>query len=290
MKKIVSAGIGLLALTGAAAAADLPTKAPVYKAPPVIVDPWTWTGVYVGINAGYSWGRSDTHVDYFNSVTGLPIVPPAGSITDVKFNLNGGIAGAQIGGNWQNGIWVIGGEADIQWSGQKGSALFNCAAVAVLAGPCLPGFTFLPPGLGGATLALDQKLQWFGTVRARLGVTPAPTVLLYVTGGLAYGEIETSGVLNTTTIALVPVSTAFSQSNTKAGWTVGGGIEGRLSGNWTGKIEYLYMDLGTVSGTVIPPGGGALGLVAANWSSRITDNIVRVGLNYKFTPYVVAKY
>ena len=89
-------------------------------------------------------------------------------------------------------------------------------------------------------------------MRARLGVTPAPTVLAYVTGGLAYGEIETSGILSTTTILLVPVSTAFSQSNTKAGWTVGGGIEGRLSANWTGKIEYLYMDLGTVSGTVIP--------------------------------------
>ena len=94
MRKIVSAEIGLLALTGMAAAADLPAKAPVYKAPPVIVDPWTWTGFYIGLNAGYSWGRSDTHVDYFTSPGGLPIVPPAGSITDVKFDLNGGIAGA----------------------------------------------------------------------------------------------------------------------------------------------------------------------------------------------------
>ncbi len=90
MKKIVSAGIALLALTGTAAAADLPRKAPVYKAPPPIVDPWTWTGVYIGLNAGYSWGRSDTHVDYFTSPGGLPIVPPPGSITDVKFDLNGG--------------------------------------------------------------------------------------------------------------------------------------------------------------------------------------------------------
>jgi len=285
MKKIISAGIGLLALTGAAAAADLPVKAPVYKAPPVIVDPWTWTGVYVGVNAGYSWGRSNTHVDYFNTVTGLPIAPPAGSITDVKFNLNGGIAGAQIGANWQNGIWVIGGEADIQWSGQKGSALFTCAVApgGGVAGPCFPNLTFTPPGLAGATLALDQKLQWFGTVRARLGVTPAPTVLLYVTGGLAYGEIETSGIL---TGGFPLTSVSFSQSTTKSGWTVGGGVEGRLSGNWTGKIEYLYMDLGTVSGTVV----NTPALIGANWSSHITDNILRVGLNYKFTPYVVAKY
>ena len=74
---------------------------------------------------------------------------------------------------------------------------------------------------------------------------------------------------------------AFSHSNTKTGWTVGGGIEGRLSGNWTGKIEYLYMDLGTVSGTVIHTAAG----IGANWSSDITDNILRVGLNYKFRPY-----
>jgi outer membrane immunogenic protein len=286
MKKLVSAGIALLAVTGVAAAADLPTKAPVYKAPPPIVDPWTWTGVYIGINAGYSWGRSDTHVDYFTSPGGLPIVPPAGSITDVKFDLNGGIAGAQIGANWQNGIWVIGGEADIQWSGQKGSALFSCAVApgGGVAGPCFPGLTFTPPGLTAATFALDQKLEWFGTVRARLGVTPAPTVLLYVTGGLAYGEIETNGIL---TAGFPLTSVAFSQSNTKAGWTVGGGIEGRLGGNWTGKIEYLYMDLGSISGTVINTPAG----IGANWSSDITDNILRVGLNYKFGPYpVVAKY
>ena len=286
MKKIVSAVIGLLALTGMATAADLPAKAPVYKAPPVIVDPWSWTGVYIGLNAGYSWGKSQTDVSYFNAVTGLPIAPPAGSITSADFKLNGGVAGGQIGYNWQSGIWVGGIEADLQWSGQKGSAFFSCAAVPVTAGPCLPGLTFLPAGVTGASLAFDQKLQWFGTVRGRLGVTPAPTVLLYVTGGLAYGEIKTDGTFSSVTPALVVVSSAFSQSTTKTGWTVGGGIEGRLSGNWTGKIEYLYMDLGTVSGTVVIPA-----LIGANWSSHITDNIVRVGLNYKFGPYpVIAKY
>jgi outer membrane immunogenic protein len=285
-KMIVGAGIALLALTGTAAAADLPKKAPVYKAPPPIVDPWTWTGVYIGVNAGYSWGRSDTHVDYFTSPGGLPIVPPPGSITDVKFDLNGGIAGAQIGANWQSGVWVIGGEADIQWSGQKGSADFLCATVtATVPGACL-GSTFVPPGVTGASLALDQKLEWFGTVRARLGVTPAPTVLLYVTGGLAYGEIQTDAILTGRTPAGVASSVAASFSETKAGWTVGAGIEGRLGGNWTGKIEYLYMDLGSVSGTII----NTPALIGANWSSDITDNIVRVGLNYKFQPYVVAKY
>ncbi len=283
MRKILAAGIGVLALAAAmqpAAAADLPVKAPVYKAPPVYIDPWTWTGVYIGLNAGYSWGRSRTHVDYFNSLTGLPIAPPAGSITDVDFNLNGGIAGGQIGYNWQASNWVGGIEADIQWSGQKGSADFFCARNPVGApGPCLPTLTGTLPGTTGTTLLLDQRLRWFGTLRGRLGVLFAPTVLAYVTGGLAYGEIKTEGTLNGFDGNQVPQNIAFSHSVTKGGWTVGGGLEGRLAGNWTGKIEYLYMDLGTVSGTVVIPA-----LVGANYSSRITDNILRVGINYKFGP------
>jgi outer membrane immunogenic protein len=102
-----------------AAAADLARKAPVYKAPPPIIDPWTWTGIYVGLNAGYSWGKSRTTVDYFNTLTGLPIVAPPGSITSVDFNLNGGIAGAQIGANLQTDFIVWGIEADISGRARK---------------------------------------------------------------------------------------------------------------------------------------------------------------------------
>jgi outer membrane immunogenic protein len=288
MRKIFAAGIGAIAMAVAlpAAAADLPKKAPIYKAPPVVVDPWTWTGIYIGLNGGYSWGRSRTHVDYFNTLTGLAIVPPPGSITDVDFNLNGGIFGGQIGGNMEiNRIFLIGLEADLQWSGQKGSADFRCAAVAILAGPCLPGLTFLPAAAaGGTTLHLDQKLEWFGTVRGRLGVLFAPTVVGYVTGGWAFGEIQTDGTLSGFTPAAVPVSTVFSHSQTKSGWTIGDGIEGRLWDNWTGKLEYLYMDLGTVAGTASLAPASTIGI---NYSSRITDNIIRVGINYKFGPYPV---
>jgi outer membrane immunogenic protein len=285
MKKIVSAGLGLLAFAIPAAAADLAPKAPVYKAPPPIIDPWTWTGIYVGLNLGYSWGKSETHVDYFNSLTLAPIIPPPGSITDADIKLDGWIGGGQIGGNLEiNRSWLIGLEADVQWSGQKGSALFTCAPTGVaFLFPCIPGATALPPGAPGQTLSLDQKLEWFGTLRARLGVLFAPTVVGYVTGGLAYGEIETNGVLVNTPFAGPVVTTLFSHSETKSGWTLGGGLEGRLWDNWTGKIEYLYMDLGTVSGVVSPAPPGFF-LIGAAYSSRITDNILRVGINYKFRP------
>ncbi|WP_271611417.1 outer membrane protein [Bradyrhizobium sp. CCBAU 21360] len=183
MKRIVmgmAAAMSLFA-TGALAA-DIAAR-PYVKAP--IVDPvWSWTGWYVGANGGYSWGRSRTDVSYFNTPTGTPIAPPAGSITSAAFDMNGGIAGGQAGYNWQRDNWVFGVEGDLQWSGEKGGAGYSCvgAPIAPGAGPCLPTFTFLPPGgLAGTTLSVDQKLQWFGTVRGRVGILATPKVLFYGT-------------------------------------------------------------------------------------------------------------
>jgi outer membrane immunogenic protein len=272
---LVALGLGTIA----ANAADL---RPVYKAPVPVAPVWSWTGFYVGGNAGYSWGRSETDVGYYNTTTGLPIVAPAGSITSADFNMDGWVAGVQAGYNWQTGNWVLGVEADFQWTGQDGGADFRCASVT-LGGACLPGLTFLPPGVTGTSLALSQSLEWFGTFRGRLGYTVAPTVLLYVTGGLAYGEIETSGTLTGASLNGLPTVASFSNSTTKTGWTVGAGVEARIVGNWTGKLEYLYVDLGSVSGSV--SGLTAVPLpfaVGATYTSDITDHILRAGVNYKF--------
>jgi outer membrane immunogenic protein len=274
MKNFVSALLALVALVAVAPAyaADLPVKAPV----PVVVDPG-WRGFYVGVNVGYSWGNSDTDVSYATFPGGVPIVPPPGSIISGSFDIDGVIAGLQAGYNWQHDKWVFGIEGDFQWSGQKGSGDFLCHST-IIGGPCLPGLTFLPPGVGGTTLSLDQKLQWFGTLRGRVGILPAPTWLLYVTGGLAVGKIKTDATLSGFTPAAVPVSASASDSETNAGWTLGAGIEGVISGKWTGKIEYLYIDFGDVSGNVALPVPG----IQASYTSHITDNIVRVGLNYRF--------
>jgi len=274
-----------VAIAAPALAADLPVKARPMPAP---IPVWTWDGFYIGINGGYSWGRSNTTVSYFNTITGAPIIPPAGSITDAGFNLDGGVFGGQIGYNWQFSSWLFGLEADAQWSGQKGSAAFLCSAAGLLPGACFPGSTFLPVGTLGVGLAVDKKLEWFGTVRGRLGVLASPTWLLYVTGGLAFGEVQTDAVLTSITAGGAVVALAGSSSKTHAGWTIGGGIEGNLGGNWTAKAEYLYMDLGTFDTTVTVPAA----LIGANISSRVTDNIFRVGINYHFSPPagVVARY
>jgi outer membrane immunogenic protein len=281
MNKLLTAFVALtsFAIASAAGAADMALKAPP---PPVDTG---WTGGYLGLDGGYSWGRSSTNVTFFNSATGVPIVPPPGSITSSRFNLNGGVFGGQIGYNWQSGNVVFGLETDLQWSGERGSANYLCAATAT-GGGCLPGLTFLPAGATGVSLALSEGIQWFGTFRGRVGVTATPGVLLYVTGGGAYGEIKESGVLSGFTPGGVATTLAFSNSTTKGGWTLGGGLEGRFgSSRWTGKIEYLYVDYGNVNATA----NSLLAGVGANIASRVTDNILRVGVNYHFNGPMAVK-
>ncbi|MCJ9701551.1 outer membrane protein [Bradyrhizobium sp. SHOUNA76] len=292
MKRIVigmAAAMSLFA-TGALAA-DIAAR-PYVKAP--IVDPvWSWTGWYVGGNAGYSWGRSRTDVNYFSSATGAPIAPPAGSITSGSFDMNGAIAGGQAGYNWQNANWVYGIEGDLQWSGERGSRGYSCVGTVFPAGGvCLPGLTFLPAGgLAGTTLTVDQHLQWFGTVRGRVGILATPKVLFYGTGGLAFGEIKTTGSMGGfigTPPLGAPIASIASTSTTRVGWTAGVGVEGKITRNWSAKLEYLYMDLGRYNAgtfTLAP----ALP-ISASVSSHFTDHILRVGFNYQFDGPIVAKY
>jgi outer membrane immunogenic protein len=278
----------LIALFGAtsAFAADLPAR--TYTKAPVYVDPgYNWTGFYIGGNVGYSWGRSSDTSTLTNGA-GATLFASGGSS-----NLDGVIGGGQIGYNWQvQQSWVWGFEADIQGSDEKGSRGFTCPI-----GICTPdrappiaGIGVFPGPGPAVPVALSQKIDWFGTVRARAGVLATPRVLFYATGGLAYGEVnssETIGALG-----------GFSNNTTNVGWTVGAGVEGAIGGNWTAKLEYLYVDLGRVSGsfaTTIPAFGAGLvasGTLTSGYSSRITDNILRVGVNYKFdgTGPVVARY
>ena len=288
--RILLGGLAALTLSAASTmAADIPARMPV-KAPVMVAEVYNWTGFYIGGNGGYSWGRSRSDVNFFNSTTGVAIVPPAGSATSNSFNLNGGVAGGQAGYNWQTGIWVVGLETDLQWSGERGSANFSCAPVAVVGGVCLPGATFLPTSFTGTNVTVDQKIEWFGTFRARAGVLMAPSILAYVTGGLAYGSVKTDmGISSTlaTTLAGTPVSASSSTSSLHAGWTIGGGVEAMFAGNWSAKLEYLYVDLGTFNSTVAL----AAPAIGANFSSRVTDNIFRAGINYHFNAGpVVARY
>jgi outer membrane immunogenic protein len=301
----VAIAVGSIASVGAAAAADM--SAPVYtKAPPMVAAVYDWTGFYIGGNIGYSWGRSATTQSFSDATSGALL-----SSTASKFDLDGVIGGGQAGYNWQKSNWVFGVEADIQASGEKGSTNSVCpggsATATTLVGlssACAVGHLGDTAPFNVAafpvTNSLSEKIEWFGTVRGRIGPTITPTILAYVTGGLAYGQVKASDTVAGTNIVglqgvngstLVPVGVSFGSSSTRIGWTVGAGVESVLSGNWTAKIEYLYMDLGNVSGSFVTPIVAPSGaFVTSSYSSHITDNILRVGVNYRWGGPVVAKY
>jgi outer membrane immunogenic protein len=246
----------------AVAAVTAPAASPVfYRAPQAPTVSWNWTGFYAGGNVGYGVARDPTtKVGIFNT-TSNPIL-------DEAFYLmpQGVIGGGQIGYNWQSSIIVLGVEADLQTSHQHDNQ--TCATVC-------------DPTPGGSIALIQQQLPWFGTVRARAGWTNGPT-LLYLTGGGAYGKVATTitqSDFNGIPLLLKP----FNFSEERAGWVFGGGLENQLIGNWTAKVEYLLINLGSWVGTYtnpLPPAGGFVATHSV--ASSTIDHVVRVGLNYKF--------
>jgi outer membrane immunogenic protein len=273
MKRIL---IGMTAvaslLATSAFAADLPMQS--YTKAPVFAEPlFNWTGFYIGGNLGYSLGSSSNTETISNSRTGATVANGA-----ARDNVNGLIGGGQLGYNWQMSRWVAGLEGDFQGSREVGFANFVCLGCG--------------DGPSNLTSTLTQHLAWFGTVRGRAGILVTPAVLLYGTGGLAYGEVDTAGSISGPTLQ-GPGSAVFPNlTSTRVGWTAGAGIEGVIGGNWTAKLEYLYMDLGTAgfgplaTNILVPVRTNA----GVSYSSHFTDNIQRVGINYKFDGPVLARY
>ena len=257
MNKLLITGVALAALIGTPAlAADMRLKAP----PP---PPWNWNGFYVGLNAGYSVAD-----DPFNQT-----LVSAGTVASSSINSratpNGGLFGGQAGYNYQTGNIVFGVEGDLQWSGEHDTA--GCGL------QCLSG-----GGIGVATLgSVEQRIKWFGTARGRIGWTNNDW-LLYITGGAAWSGIDATTAVN---IMGIGVGGAFSNTTsfTKSGAVIGGGTEVHLGGQWTAKVEYLYMDLGGISDTLVITGlgVGVGGTATLTTNSKIHDNIIRAGLNFK---------
>jgi outer membrane immunogenic protein len=278
MKRTLIAGAAFASLLVAtsASAADLP----VYTKAPAVAAVYDWTGFYIGTNLGYSWGRGSTNgtatgTQTVTSNLAPTTVTPVSGLLSGRADVNGFIGGGQLGYNWQAGSFLYGLEGDIQFSNERGSGDVVCSL----------GVTVCP------TFTRDYKLDWFGTARGRIGYLPAERILLYATGGLAYGGFSGSSWT-------LPMDIG-TWSHTNVGWTVGAGVEAALGSNWSVKFEYLYMDLGNVGGssatnTTVTAirGTTTTTTLAYAFNTRFTDNIVRVGLNYKFggPGPVVAKY
>lgn len=216
MKKYLLASVAALGLVaaGAASAADLPSRKGPIAAPVYMPPAFTWTGFYVGANAGYGWGNVN-----------------ANGFANVG-DLDGFVGGGQVGYNYQMGQFVVGLEADLQ-------------AADLSSGSNL--------GL------LNVKTDYFGTVRARVGVA-FDRFMPYITGGWAYGNVKTS----------IPAIGFSSDRSHTGGFAVGGGLEYAVTNNIIAGVEYLYVDLGEKN---IAGAGTKVG----------TDfSVVRARLSYKF--------
>ena len=210
-------------------------------------------------------GAAPTPTPFFNDIA-LATTFGTSSIDGVR----GRVFGVQTGYNFQSGSWLWGVEADLQLTGQVSNPVFTC-----------PGGICNPAGPVVAAFDQNQKMDWFGTLRQRFGGLVTPDLLLYVTGGAAVAGISTSGNVFGYDPNGNPAVNAFSNRSINAGWTAGGGVEAHLGGHWTGKIEYLYMDFGSVNASSTNQQNMTL---TAQFNSHITDQLVRAGLNYKFDP------
>jgi outer membrane immunogenic protein len=278
-------GIAILLVLGiSVAVAEEMTVAPAYHITgPVALLPWT--GVYFGANGGYGFANS--------SIAYLPNDPAslAGTcggtghgqcIPSADFHRDGALAGGQVGFNWQvNPFWLIGVETDYQWSNFKTTTLSN----------------FHLGNVGVTGMITDESVTSFGTLRLRVGVLPVTALLLYGTGGLAYGHIGTdynvpavgtgavtAGGFSYSCVAGGPACFAGASSKTAVGWTAGAGGEYAITNNLTFKAELLYVVLDAPGGTAVAQGTTA-GTVPASFTVNFSQAhfaALRVGANLRF--------
>ncbi|MFN3869235.1 MAG: outer membrane protein [Hyphomicrobiaceae bacterium] len=244
IKPTVAVAIGALSIAAtvsAAAAADLGSYRPA-STPEQFYDPpapKTWRGFYAGVNGGYAWGSTD------------PVIVSGGSASGAMAAIDpdGWLGGGQIGYNAEFGRFVLGVEADIQGGNIEGSTA---------------GIIGAPPFAAAAS----SEMNWLSTMRARAGVSTGP-VLLYATGGLAFGDFD---------YTLAGADGSFAAGGkTLTGYAVGGGMEWALSPNWSLKSEYLYIDLGDARIAGVDGGGAP---ISANFDNAF--HTIRAGLNYRF--------
>jgi outer membrane immunogenic protein len=266
MKKVVLTAAVLVASAGMAFSADLPAR--VAKPAPYIAPPvFTWTGFYVGANVGYGFSRSrDVNMVEVGPGEGeggpgpaIAAVAAGSSLPGTYGSLSpkGIFGGLQAGYNYQFGQFVLGVESDIQVSGIRDR---------------VNGYD----NNTEYTLATKSEVNWFGTLRPRVGYA-FDNVLIYATGGLAFGGVKYAQEF----YCCGSYYASARADRTKFGYAVGGGLEYAVSSHWTVKAEYQYINLGSanLSATEYNPDPTPYSV-----HTRLRSNFhtVRLGVNYRF--------
>jgi outer membrane immunogenic protein len=275
IRRVLLSAVSGVALASSAFAADIYSPGPVNYAA-VAMPVSSWSGFYLGINGGYG---GESGLGFRDNVFETSPVTPYASLAG-STNITGGFGGGQVGYNLQAGNIVYGIETDIQGSGIMGSG--TQAFLGASGTSFCPASPFLPASCGAKS---DLNVDYFGTVRGRLGYNVGGT-LLYLTGGFAYGGVNTStAYADYITPGSVNLHGRASNSATLTGWTAGAGVEYKISPSWSLKGEYQFVDLGSISAG---PGPTLIGTTpSVNYllnskSQQVEFNTVRVGLNYFF--------
>jgi outer membrane immunogenic protein len=271
--------IGLAA--GSASAADMPMYT---KAPPV---GYNWTGAYVGVDVGYAWHDPTVTFTPNDRTASIFLTSGGHTIAPVSYDLHSVFGGFDAGYNWQfNRSWLVGVETDFNWSSLDGRGTSTAP---------FSGDGCSTP-VCGRQVSADQEILWFGTLRARAGWLATSDLLLYGTGGFAYGKISENVVATNSgpgalaiglpgpsrvTCAAGGICYQGTSEFIATGWTAGAGLEFHVPGSTaTWKLEYLFVDLGS---------GGLVNAIAANGAASsfgakypdVQFNTVKLGLNWK---------
>ncbi len=253
----IVASFGAFAFAGPEAIQSSGKEMKTMVAPPATCD-YSWTGFYIGVRAGYGWSSdTDFHIegeptDLFHIDSGHQGLDP-----------DGFVGGGEVGFNWQLGKWfVLGAEADF-----SGSTMDDDST----------RLQFVVEDGDDFPLHASQDINWFGTVRGRIGFVPWCRLMIYGTGGFAYADVDESSSLD-----FGPGASVFhgSRSDTETGWTAGGGLEYAFARHWTVKAEYLYIDVGDQHATGFPNPANPPFTTRNTWDTQF--HTVTAGLNFKF--------
>lgn len=246
--------------------AKLPAAA--VPAPPSGSSSYSWRGFYLGGNVGYGWGHAETVVTPLpDAVTFINLLPQT-----LVPDPTGFVGGGQAGYNYQSGWVVLGVEADFSGTNMDGTRVQS---------PIIQNNGTPFPGTGN-NLTVHQDTNWFGTVRGRVGVTPVPRLLIYGTGGLAYGHVNYRANTDFRPVGTEQYPVAFDR--TKAGWVLGGGGEIGVGSHWSVRAEYLRYDLGdeSIVANPVPPFPPLSPPFQVGYRWQTVANVVRGGINYRF--------
>jgi outer membrane immunogenic protein len=261
VRNLLLAGVAITALAAAPAMAADMRAAPL--PPPVTA--YNWTGWYGGVNGGAAFSRSQS-VDVLETFSGASFF--SGNFGTLK--AHGPFGGGQIGFNWQTGPFVLGVETDIQ-----GSDISDNQTVTIAPYLSAPN---------SISVTTNSKLDWFGTVRGRIGLA-WDRLLIYGTGGYAYGSLN-YGIAKQDTFQF---TAANDLSFTRGGYAAGAGAEYAFASNWSGKFEYQYLNLGSATITAQEFFHGPTPF-AVTTSTNFQYHTFRLGLNYHFGGPVAGGY